>query len=105
MLPSLSAYFVHCKSISVSVNDSESITVVSTLTTPFKLSSRAFFDRILEIDKAENWFSPSVERFGMFFTDSGFAIGILGWRIFPIGSSVFSIVELSFFKLWLSAIE
>jgi hypothetical protein len=47
---------------------------LSTLVNPFKLSSNAFFDRMLESDKAENLVSSSVAMFVMFFSISGFAI-------------------------------
>ncbi|HEU4791769.1 MAG TPA: hypothetical protein VFS71_18940 [Flavobacterium sp.] len=45
---------VHCKSISVSVKASDGKTVLSSLTNPFRFSSKVFLARILESDKAEN---------------------------------------------------
>ncbi|MGQ7947716.1 hypothetical protein [Flavobacterium sp. WC2509] len=92
--PSRSAYFVHCKSISVSENDSVgSIALLSSFTNPFKFSSKAFLARMLERDKAENLGSLLGG-----FENAGFTIGVFS-STNAIGFAI------SFFSMLLSLIS
>jgi hypothetical protein len=108
LLPRRSAYFVHCSSISVSVNDSVGSIAVSSFTNPFKFSSKAFLARILESDKAENLASllGATETVG-FGVCGFFSIGAIGLAVSVFGTAFATSVTIGiwFFSFEISAIE